>query len=89
LIILSASVSAGRWLASDGSQGDCQNIAVENVADVVTSMDRLPTMWLGAQSGRFVFLSLLTQHILIIMLIIIIIISGLVFMVLRLSRTPG
>jgi len=34
--------------AGHSGQADGQNVA----SDVVSGIDRLPTMWLGAQSGR-------------------------------------
>jgi len=45
----------GGLLASDGSHSsaaDTDSVAVESPLVNVGSMDHLPTMWLGAQSGR-------------------------------------
>jgi len=40
----------GRWLGSDHSRND--EADGRNVVDIAASVDHLPTMWLGAQSGR-------------------------------------
>jgi len=42
----------GRWLGSDGSDSGEADSANVNTVDTAAGVDHLPTMWLGAQSGR-------------------------------------
>ena len=42
---------SGRSLESDGRR-DSQSLPVESAMDAAIRTDHLPTMWLGAQSGR-------------------------------------